>query len=194
MGPPIRGQSAFSRDGIRAEGVPLRRVLSRAYALPEQRILGPAWVDERFAMTALVNEPDDLAPLLRQEFAQRLHMVAHRENRELPVFVLRAMERATVAPGPGNAGGHSRISDRDIQVNNSKVQAFADALSVVTGRPVFDETGIEGSFDFAVSWKPRDIGSLKEAVGKQLGMRLVEEKRSLEILVIDHIDRPRFDR
>lgn len=194
IGPPIRGQAGFSREGIRAEGVPLKRVLSRAYGMPEQRILGPSWLDERFAMTALVDNPDDLAPLLQREFANRFQMLAHRETRELPVFVLRVMEGAAASPRPGGTGRGATISDRSIKVNNSTVRGFADALADVTQRPVFDETGIDAKMDFSLSWKPGDAGSLQAAIKAQLGMQLVEEKRSLEILVIDHIEKPRFDK
>jgi uncharacterized protein (TIGR03435 family) len=59
---------------------------------------------------------------------------------------------------------------------------------------VFDETGIEGRFDFSLSWKAGDIGSLQAAVKDQLGMQLLEEKRNVEILVIDHIEKLHFDK
>jgi uncharacterized protein (TIGR03435 family) len=196
IGPPIRGQAGFSREGIRAEGVPLRRVLAHAYGLPEQRILGPGWLDDRFAMKALVNNPDDLAPLLQQEFAKRFQMLAHRETRELPVFVLRAIEGAAASPKSGVAGpsGGREVSDRSVKVNYGTVRDFADALAAALGRPVFDETGIEARLDFSLSWKPGDAASLQAAVKNQLGMQLEEEKRSLEILVIDHIEKPHFDK
>jgi uncharacterized protein (TIGR03435 family) len=188
IGPPTRNQSGFSREGIRAEGIPLKRALARAYGLPEHRILGPGWIaEERYAMTALVNSPDDLQPLLQQELTARFQMSAHRETRELPVFVLHPIEGAAPQPKSARSGQESGVIRR-----NATVREFAAELGDALQKPVFDETGIDGRFDLSLYWKSRDTASLQAAAKEQLGMKLVEEKRPVEILVIDHIEKLRF--
>jgi uncharacterized protein (TIGR03435 family) len=190
IGPPTQNQSGFSREGIRAKGIPLKRALARAWGVPEHRILGPAWMaDERYALTALVDNPDDLQPLLQQELTKRFQMAVHRETRELPVFVLHSIEGATPQPKSAPSGPESGVSLR-----SATVKAFAAALSDALGKPVFDETGIDGRFDLSLFWKATDTASLEAAVKQQLGMQLLEEKRNVEILVIDHIEKLRFDK
>jgi uncharacterized protein (TIGR03435 family) len=71
------------------------------------------------------------------------------------------------------------------------------------GRPVVDETGLHGSFDFTlqVAPPPRATGAdsaaseipgptFLEAVREQLGLRLKPGKAVLSLPVIDHVERP----
>src|ERR1035437_2803618 len=93
IGPATRNQSGRSRGGIRAEGILLKRALAWAWGLPEHRIIGPEWLaEQRYALSALVNDPQDLEPLLREEFTTRFKMAACLETNEMPVYVLRAHE------------------------------------------------------------------------------------------------------
>jgi uncharacterized protein (TIGR03435 family) len=61
--------------------------------------------------------------------------------------------------------------------------------------PVFDETGLTGSYDFRLHWvfsraSPEQGGpSIFEALEKQLGLRLRPSKRPVDIFVIDHIEK-----
>jgi bla regulator protein blaR1 len=69
-------------------------------------------------------------------------------------------------------------------------------------RPVVDRTGLTESFDFTVEWntklqdlsvhpQPDESGlSLFEALREQLGLRLKPENGPVDILVIDHVERP----
>jgi len=66
--------------------------------------------------------------------------------------------------------------------------------------PVINETGLEGAWDFTVTWTPRVLAPagassdpvagvpLEQALDKQLGLKLELEKRPIQVLVIDHID------
>ena len=73
------------------------------------------------------------------------------------------------------------------------------------GRPVVDQTGLSGSYDFWIEFAPqpnqaasRDMGAqpaeegptVLEAVSDQLGLKLERTTTPLDVLVIDHIDRP----
>src|SRR5579862_488312 len=72
------------------------------------------------------------------------------------------------------------------------------------GRPVLDDTGLDGTFDFSLGWIPEQDGAvsslagetsqagpnLLEALKEQLGLKLKPEKAPLDVLVIDHVERP----
>jgi uncharacterized protein (TIGR03435 family) len=187
IGPATRNQSGFSRDGIRAEGIPLKRALARAWGLPEHRIIGPEWLaDQRYAMTALVNDPQDLPPLLREELTRRFKMVAQVEAREMPVYVLTALDGqpSQQTPAPAASGGRGP----QIKGGPMTMTAFAETLSDAIQRPVIDETHLPGTFHFDLSWKSTDFASMRKAVNEQLGLQLAEEKRNIQVLVIDHIE------
>ena len=74
--------------------------------------------------------------------------------------------------------------------------------------PVLDDTGLQGGYDLTLAWSsasltilrpppppgqpeepiPADAVTLNDAMDKQLGIKLVKEKRPVAVLVIDHID------
>lgn len=86
------------------------------------------------------------------------------------------------------------------------VTAFCGLLGVVLGRPVIDETGIEGRFDFDVEFAidqstpgfvaeatpadPTSGVSIFTAAQEQLGLKLQSKKGPSEFLVIDRVERP----
>jgi uncharacterized protein (TIGR03435 family) len=73
------------------------------------------------------------------------------------------------------------------------------------GRPIVDQTGLSGSWDFSLNWLPdrggsspagpvqfpdADGPSLFEALKDQLGLKLEPTKASIPVLVIDHVEQP----
>ncbi len=65
--------------------------------------------------------------------------------------------------------------------------------------PVVDESGIDGSWDFSLSFSapqafqanaldPNGAISMFEAIEKQLGLKLETRKHPMSVLVIDHVD------
>ena len=79
---------------------------------------------------------------------------------------------------------------------------LASSLPTMTGmamlpRPVVDETGLSGLFDFSLEWLPEfnpppDASGLtfREALKEQLGLTLEPKKGPVDILVIDHVEQP----
>ena len=70
-------------------------------------------------------------------------------------------------------------------------------------RPVFDRTGLTGTFDLSLQWslapdpaqapdsQPADIGpTFLEALQEQLGLKLKSATGLVDVLVIDRIEHP----
>jgi uncharacterized protein (TIGR03435 family) len=60
-----------------------------------------------------------------------------------------------------------------------------------------DQTGLSGRFDFTPEWTPEPDSSADapgatfvEALREQLGLKLTPAKGSIQMLVIDHVERP----
>jgi uncharacterized protein (TIGR03435 family) len=87
-----------------------------------------------------------------------------------------------------------------IDAHHTSMDAFAKILSRQTDLLVVNHTGVEGIFNFKLSWtpegrQPKDGGALEgaslfTAIQEQLGLRLRSQKTPVEILVIDHAERP----
>ena len=71
----------------------MRRAIARTYGMLESRVMGPPWLDvERYAATALVNDPADFQPLFQEALEKRFQMAAHKERQKMPVLVVRTIE------------------------------------------------------------------------------------------------------
>jgi uncharacterized protein (TIGR03435 family) len=60
------------------------------------------------------------------------------------------------------------------------------------GRLLIDKTGLSGSYDCEASWT-RETGDgpyFFSAIQEQMGLKLEAEKAPVELLVVDHVDRP----
>jgi uncharacterized protein (TIGR03435 family) len=76
--------------------------------------------------------------------------------------------------------------------------SLAGALSTGLDRVVLDRTGLEGIYDVSLHWSPdfaqRDgdanAPSLAAALQEQLGLTLQSTTAPIDVLVIDHIERP----
>ncbi|HTW81586.1 MAG TPA: TIGR03435 family protein [Terracidiphilus sp.] len=104
-----------------------------------------------------------------------------------------------IAHLPSTAPGFTRFGGRDVAL-----AMLATSLPTQTGmatlpRPVIDETGLRGEYDFSLEWTFEDSsegnsqesgGTFREALKDQLGLKLKPEKKAVEVLVIDHIEPP----
>jgi uncharacterized protein (TIGR03435 family) len=78
------------------------------------------------------------------------------------------------------------------------MRALASILSVMgVAAPVEDHTGLAGDYDFRLDWSVgpavNDAAApplLETAMAEQLGLRLIATRGAVQVLVIDHIERP----
>jgi uncharacterized protein (TIGR03435 family) len=73
---------------------------------------------------------------------------------------------------------------------------LASALTGILGRPVRDQTGLTGSYDFKLDYAP-DMDNAATESGpsvftavQELGLKLASGKGPVEVLVIDHVEKP----
>ncbi|HEU5021230.1 MAG TPA: TIGR03435 family protein [Bryobacteraceae bacterium] len=158
---------------------------------------------------------DALRTMMRAMLEDRFHLAAHYEERRAPVYVLTADKPKLVRADPdnrsgcgqsyGNAGsGSARVSTFSYTCKNTTMAQLAAMLQEASmadvKHPVIDETGLEGAWDFTLTWTPRVLAPraagadpvagvpLAQAMEKQLGLRMEMEKRPVQTLVIDRID------
>jgi uncharacterized protein (TIGR03435 family) len=90
-------------------------------------------------------------------------------------------------------------------VKSATIADFAGYLKrywrpLLMDRPVIDRTGLSGRYDFTLRWSPDDLrytgGVTYEfpdfftAIQQQLGLKLEAVTDSVDVLVIDHVERP----
>ena len=66
-------------------------------------------------------------------------------------------------------------------------------------RPVVDQTGLSGLYDFTLTWVhdpsgdaavPDNVASFRDALKKQLGLELKPFHAPISFLIVDHVERP----
>jgi uncharacterized protein (TIGR03435 family) len=111
-----------------------------------------------------------------------------------------------VAPRGGPLCGTNMTTGR-MATSSTTMTDFARNLSLVAGRSIVDKTGLTGTFDLELTWAPEvpagnapdvaagatDSPSVFTAIQEQLGLRLVSERGSVDVLVIDSAARPADD-
>lgn len=161
--------------------------------------------------------PVQLRSMIRKFLVERFDFKFHNEKREMSAFVLRVakggqkMEPSTsklLLPGIGFNRRPDGVSLPFNNVNMHDVSTFFQSL--VLDRPVVDQTAVEGRYNFVVSFTPDETmfngrvpgpqqkpadgvepaPSLFEALQQQAGLKLTPEKTQVDVIAIDHIEKP----
>ena len=165
-------------DRVTATNVTLRQLLQRAYNIRPQQVTGPSWLDsDRFDIMAKLPEgaTNDQVPVMLQNLViERFKLTLRREKKEMPVYALvvgkggpklEKAEDGESAPGKrsginfdnGSLPGWARIT-----AYTATLSLFADSLTGMMDRPVIDETGIEGKYNFAFEVSADELRYLKK--------------------------------
>lgn len=150
-----------------------------------------------------------LQPLL----VTRFNLQFHHETRERPTYSLVVAKNGpklhksqpgeaypSGIKGPGTSGdsGESTVIPGKIILRRSSISVLANILSSQgLSHAVVDKTGLTDSYDIALRWSPEDIGSsdsslpsLFTALQEQLGLKLEYNRNPIDVIVIDHIEKP----
>jgi uncharacterized protein (TIGR03435 family) len=185
-------------------------LVREAYGVKYYQITGgPAWFNsDRFDIEAEApGEPshDQMMAMLQTLLADRFKLKVHRESKEGTVYAL------TEAKGghrlkPAKDGDPSFIrtyrktppSEPGVSYyqlgQNASLAQLADTLTNLMRAPVTDRTGINGAFDFRFDYgtddAPPEAGPPVVTAIQDLGLKLEKQKGPVEILVIDHAEKP----
>ncbi len=174
-----------------AESKTLHQILSMAYGVPTTRILGPeTFLETRYEIS--VRLPTDQFELLfQQALTASLQLRVSNQKKSVEVFVLMAGEdsaeklKPTIMSSSGSMtmGGHGKI-----KTMNGEISWLAQSLESVLERIVEDGTGIEGKYDWEITYDEDDPNSVLAALKEQLGLQIRKEQREIEFLVVNDTD------
>jgi uncharacterized protein (TIGR03435 family) len=145
---------------------------------------------------------DEQKQMLLTLLAERFQLKYHRETRQGPVYLLVRTNKKPKLEGPKNKDAGSWVGSPNdgmirgdgIACINASMQVLALRLSEYLERPVLDQTGIEGSFDFKFEYAPDEresdvVSSILFSV-QQLGLKLESGKGPVETIVVDRAEKP----
>ena len=184
---------------------------------------------------------EQIRPMLRALLTDRFKLAAHTETREMPIYSL-VLARADGKFGPkfsaakvdcearfsaARRGGPPpqfpapgqpmecgfMMGPGNMNVGGMPMLELARSLSPMVGRIVVDKTGLQGRYDFQLTFAPEGRGfgpgpgpggpeptaidpntpSLFTALQEQLGLKLESERGPVDVIVIDRVEQPTED-
>jgi uncharacterized protein (TIGR03435 family) len=192
-----------------------------AYDVQQKQIVGaPDWITtDKFDIAAQPDVPGtpsqrQLKSMVQKLLADRFQLKFHRDKKELSAYVLSTGKNGPkLKQNDGNPNGLPGLFFRQLgylTVQNATMADFTRLMqSAVLDRPVVDQTGLQGKWDFVLKWTPDEsqFGGmgvkvpppsdaadapppLFTAIQEQIGLKLDAGKAPVEVLALDHVDKP----
>jgi uncharacterized protein (TIGR03435 family) len=183
---------------------PLRNLIAQAYGVPEEQVVGRDWSAEpTYDITATGPAPS--GPLNTPNIALQDLLVAHfglavkSEQKLLEGFVLMtAAGGPKLTPGgtgslPGRRVG-LRLMPGRVDARGAPVSMLTGFLSTVLKAPVLDQTGLQGPFDYKLTWgtpDPKDLpDAITQALEEQLALHLERRPVMADVITVVSLSPP----
>jgi uncharacterized protein (TIGR03435 family) len=186
----------------------LSHLIARAWQLHDMNVVQSKadWIargNERFDIEAKAEDPrttteDQLRRMLQTLLVDRFQLKFHRETVEKSGFALVIAKTGSKLRQSTGGGVEIRTAALEslgarpavLDVRNYSMARLTGLLSVVGFGPVVDKTGLNGTYDFKLSWNDRTGPSLFTAIQEQLGLRLEHLRVSVSTFVVDSAQKP----
>jgi len=222
---PSRPQQIITLRGaeVITTNVTVHALINLGYWLHPKQLTGaPAWVEsDKYDMAGKPDAPgqpnvDQMKMMIQKLLADRFQLKFHFDKRELPAYAIQiAKSGAKLTKSqddpkgiPGWNFGRNR-SGMVISFRNSPMSQFAAVLQNSMDRPVVDQSGLSGRYDFTVTFtpdpaqaallglppapaadNPEAAPDLFNAFQRQLGLKLEPTKAPVDVMVVDKVERP----
>ena len=198
--------------GVRMTNVTLLRLITLAYQVTENQTTDwPAWLNQdRWDIQAKALDlpekptPDQVIPLVRALLQERFGLKVHREPKPQPVYRLtvdKSGAKLVRSAEQRQGGSNNSASANSVRMKSQGVGMDELAMNLTRrlDRQVVNRTGLDGFFDFELSWVPELAvpadgdaagATVFTAIREQLGLRLEASKEPVEVWVIDAVSKP----
>ena len=204
--------------------VSLQDLIGFAYSLePKQVVNAPSWFNaDTYDIEVQPDQPgtpskEQWASIVQKLLAERFQLKSHEEQRVLPAYMLTVaksgpkMTKSDVQALDGRGGPEgARMRPGMFNAQGMTMADFARALRTILDRPIVDQTGLPGLWDFNLKWTPDETqfaGMMKgpmppsddsadappplyTAMQEQLGLKLESGKAQVPVLVFDSVEKP----
>ena len=213
--PDAKGSSMNlkTRD-FTAKNRSVRDMIEFSYQLRDRQISGgPSWMaDAKFDITAKPDTEglpsiDQYRLMIRKLLASRFQFQNHIVQQTFPVYALTRDDKAPeLSHSDPEFDGYESCYVKDLPDGRTEVHCvgmsmplLADLLMrVIPDRQIVDETGLAGYFEFTMRALTSDLNSdqtdewadaYRRAL-QPLGFMLVPKTKPLDVIVIDHLEKP----
>ncbi len=198
-----------------ARGYTLVLLIQRAYGVMDWNVTGgQEWIrTDRFDVVAKANVSGNLTerqlqPMLQKLLADRFKLRLHHTTKEMPGYALVIAKGGSKLKVSAEKDQHPdtfRMNNGGLHGEGVSMPDMARFVAGKLGLVAVDETGLKGLYDFKAEWKvemeppasgspdhdPRDAlrFAVFSALQDQLGLKLSPKKITVQMLVIDSVER-----
>lgn len=184
--------------GLLKMGGSVYTFIERGYGLNEDQILGgPNWSkNDGFDIVAKPSAPADpnqINAMLRTLLEERFKLAVHTETRDGAEYSLVAAKGGPRMKQVDDNSARGSGSGPTMLRGTMSTTEIASLLSSILGRPVLDHSGLSGTYTVDLKWAGDDQAdgpSVFTAIQEQLGLKLEPTRGPIQMLVIDHVERP----
>ena len=208
---PMRKDGGLDVQGqhVKIGNIDMTTLISVAYSVhPKQIVDAPEWFGtahwdiEGVANTEREPTIAQVQQMLQKLLADRFGLKIHRDQRQIPVYALTiakggpkltksASDPSALPSWKGNGGG-------DMRFRNTSMTAFLLDMQNKFDRPLVDQTGLDGKYDFSLRWTPDETPSANAdappgmftAIQEQLGLKMLPVKAPANVLVVESVTKP----
>ena len=213
---------------VRYRNLTLRDAIRGAYKVRDFQIVGPDWMSTlRFEIDAKLPpgaSADQIPEMFQALLEERFKLAWRHETKEVQVYALLvAKDGPKLKPAEIQAGNQPQAMGTDGKPRSmvsfggsaSAVTIIAPSASLLTlvgvtsrftSRPIVDETGVEGLYDFRLIFAPEETSGLPPAMlvnsaaasdpapslseaFKSYGLRIESRKAPVEMFVVTYIEK-----
>src|SRR5262245_31086796 len=161
-GGPVRSVLLFLPDGrFRNTATTLKSLVQTAYNVQDFQVSGASgWMDsDRFdvegkAETSANANRNDMLLMLQTLLADRFKLKLSRETRENSQYALVVAKGGPKIKLAADPAGGARGGPNGRLVGKRSMPQLAAQLSGIVRRPVVDQTGLQGVYEFTLEWLP----------------------------------------
>jgi uncharacterized protein (TIGR03435 family) len=197
--------------------MPVAGLIEDIYGIHRNQLIGaPPWAfKDMYDYAGVPDQPgwptkQQRYKMERELLEDRFQLKTHVEKRELPALALtiakggpKLTPSVNIDPGvtfsgrPGHAGGIT-LTGRDCAMSD-----LVRLLQQQLDQPVVDATGLDGVYDFDFDFMPDQMAAstnatqtdppppnLVNALQQELGLKLSPAKESVDVVVVDRLERP----
>lgn len=221
--PPEEQGKLFGFNGSRVKTIntTLLDLITFAYDVQQKQVVGgPDWMSTiKWDIDGQPDTPgapnrDQLRGMFQKLLAERFQLTFHRDKKEMSAYLLTVAKTGSkMKVNTGDPKGLPALFFRGLgvlTVTNATMGDFAGLMqTAVLDRPVVDQTGLTGKYDFLLKWTPDEsqFGGmgikvpppsdaadapppLLTALPDQTGLKLDSGKAEVGVLVLDKVEKP----
>ena len=223
---PSRPEAQGKGIGVNGHQITTRNtsvsdLITFAYNLHARQLTGgPSWMEtEKYDLQAEPDTPGapndrQVKMMFQKMLADRFKLTFHRDKKELTVYTLNVAKTGSkLKQSDSDPNGLPTLGLRGLGrlfTRNASMADFASLMQTTAlDRPVVDQTGLTGKYDFTLDWTPDESQfggrggqapppadnaevppDLYTAIQQQLGLKLESTRAPVEVLVIDRVEKP----